>query len=103
MIIILPLRWNASVLSSQEPTGRIEAIYILLCEEFPVARKATAAGQRRYTSRWKLTVSAYYANRIRVLNSEAVFDSMKGTNLALHNINDATLVCLYSALNEYEC
>ena len=54
-----------------------------------MARKSRAAGEKAYTSRWRLVVSAYNAIRIRVMNSEAV---LKGTKLALFNINETTLV-----------
>ena len=57
-------------------------------DKFPVARKSRAAG---HTSRWRLVVSAYNAIRIRTMNSEAV---LKGTKLALFNINETTLVCM---------
>ena len=51
--------------------------------------KCDQAGWKSYTSRWRLVVSAYNTIRIRVMNSEAV---LKGTKLALFNINEATLV-----------
>ena len=70
----------------------MEAICVLLCEEFPVARKSRIAGQKSYTFRWKLVVSAYNAIKIRIMNNEAV---LKGTKLALFNINETMLVFDY--------
>ena len=75
--------------SSPAKSRLVEALCVLLCEKFPAARKSRP-GQRTYTSRWRLVVSAYNAIRIRVMNSEAV---LNGTKLALFNINESTLVC----------
>ena len=74
--------------SSPAKSRLVEAICILLCAQYPQPRRER--GQRpRYTSRWKLVLSAYNAIRARLLNSQALLEE---TNLVLYTINETTLV-----------
>lgn len=77
--------------SSPAKSRLVEAICILLCAQYPQPRRER--GQRpRYTSRWKLVLSAYNAIRARLLNSQALLEE---TNLVLYTINETTLVRWY--------
>lgn len=57
--------------SSPTKSQLVDAIYILHCEEFPVARKSRAPRQEMHTSQWRLVVTVFNAIWIRII-SEAV-------------------------------
>ena len=71
----------------------VEAICIRLCNNITKPRKETGISRKNiYTSRWKLKLLAYINVRSRLMNSQAL---LKGTNVVLFNIKEATLVRWY--------
>ena len=71
----------------------VEAIIIHLFEAHTQPRREVdEQGKAKFTSRYKLVLSAYNAIRARVLNSTSI---MQGTKLMLINLNEYTLLRWY--------
>ena len=71
----------------------VEAILIHLLEDITQPRREVdERGKNKYTSRYKLVLSAYNSIRARVLNSDIL---MQRTNLMLVNLNEFTLLRWY--------
>ena len=67
----------------------VDAICLHLCDRYPQAKTVVGASGKRYTSRWKLIISAYSGIRARLCNS---YKLLEETNIHLFNINETTLI-----------